>query len=70
MALWVQLRDHDDDVEFPDTATYDIHVGGVLAVTSATDVHLFSPGYWEHVTIGARHAVADADHDAADARWQ
>ena len=71
--MWVQIRGHDDDDEYPETAAYEILAGGVLKVTSGNDVHLYSPGHWQEVLIDTR---PEAERDAGaqrldeDIKWQ
>jgi hypothetical protein len=54
MKMWIQIRDHDGDVEFSDDATYEVLAGGVLRVASGNDVHFYSPAYWQEVTVDTR----------------
>ena len=73
MKMWIQLRDHDDDAEFSDEASYQVLPSGVLRVNSGNDIHLYSPGYWQEVTIDTRGAdqrdglVHQLDEDL---KWQ
>jgi len=54
MKMWIQIRDHDEDDEYSDAATYEILTGGVLEVTSGNDIHLYSPAHWQEVMIDTR----------------
>jgi len=56
MKMWVQISGRDEDVEFSDDATYDVLTSGVLKVVSGKDIHFYSPGYWQEVTIDTRPA--------------
>ena len=72
MKMWIQIRDRDDDAEFPDGASYEVLTGGVLKVLSGNDIHLYSPSYWQEVTIDTRppdqrDEAQDLDDDL---RWQ
>ncbi len=73
MKMWIQMDGHDDDDEYPDGATYEVLTGGVLKVSSGKDIHLYSPAYWQQVTIDTRPA-GDRDERAQpldeDLRWQ
>jgi len=78
--MWIQIKDHDEDVQFSDDATYEVHTSGVLIVTSGTDIRLYSPAYWEEVTKRsvtdgvagrANHLVAEpktSTHDRVGSR--
>ncbi|WP_230981471.1 hypothetical protein [Mycobacterium malmoense] len=55
--MWIQLEGHDEDDEYPDDATYEVLTGGVLKIVSGNDIHLYSPVYWQEVTIDTRPAV-------------
>lgn len=69
MKIWVQLRDHDEDTEFPEGATHDVLRGGVLKVVSGNNIHLYSPAFWEEVTIDGN--LPDVTREPpADLRWQ
>lgn len=73
MKMWIQIRDHDDDAEFPDGAAYEVLTGGVLKVLSGNDIHLYSPSYWQEVTIDTRPADQHGnrgDELDDDLRWQ
>ncbi|MEE6179752.1 hypothetical protein [Mycobacterium sp. 050134] len=73
MKIWIQIRDQDDDDEYPDGATYEIAPGGVLKVTSGTDIHLYSPARWLEATIDSRPAGerAEAGEELNDElNWQ
>jgi hypothetical protein len=73
MKMWIQIEDHDEDDEYPDDATYEVLTGGVLKVSSGNDIHLYSPAYWQEVTIDSRPA-AQRDKQAQrldeDLKWQ
>ncbi len=73
MKMWIQIEGHDQDAEYPDDATYEVLMGGVLEVTSGNDIHLYSPGYWQEVTIDTRSAV-ERDKQVQewdeDLKWQ
>lgn len=73
MKMWIQLEDHDEDGEFSDDATYQVLPGGVLRVNSGNDIHLYSPQYWQEVTIDTRSAVQLDEHAEQvdeDLKWQ
>jgi hypothetical protein len=36
------------------TPPYEVLTGGVLKVSSGNDIHLYSPAYWQEVTIDTR----------------
>jgi hypothetical protein len=73
MKMWIQIEDRDEDDEYPDDASYEVLAGGVLKVSSGTDIHLYSPAYWQEVTIDTR-PVAQRDQQAQrldeDLKWQ
>lgn len=54
MQMWIQIQDHDEDHHFSDDATYEVLTSGVLKVVSGNDIRLYSPGYWQEVTIDTR----------------
>jgi hypothetical protein len=56
MKMWIQLQDHAEDDEYSDDATYEVLTSGVLKVVSGNDIHLYSPAYWQEVTIDTRSA--------------
>lgn len=73
MQMWIQLQGHEEDEQFSDSATYELHPSGVLEVTSGSDVRLYSPAYWQAVTIDTR--PADEREKSAkpvddDLKWQ
>ena len=73
MKMWIQIRGHDDDDEYPDSATYEVVTGGVLKVTSGNDIRLYSPAHWQEVTIDNRPAAQrgeDSEELADELRWQ
>lgn len=73
MQMWIQIRDHDEDAQFLDDASYEITSGGVLTVTSGDDIHLYSPAYWQEVTIDTRPAdqrQKEAQQVDEDLNWQ
>ena len=41
MKMWIQIKDHDEDDQYSDDATYEVLTSGVLMVTSGDDIHLF-----------------------------
>jgi len=73
MKMWIQIEGHDEGDEYPDDATYEVLTGGVLEVSSGNDIHLYSPAYWQEVTIDTRSA-AQRDKQAQqfdeDLKWQ
>ena len=73
MKMWIQLRGRDEDAEFPDDATYEVLDGGVLKVLSGKHIHLYSPSYWQEVTIDTR-APNERENQAEplrdELRWQ
>ena len=73
MEMWIQLKGRDDDVQFSDDATYEIHASGVLMVSSGTDTRLYSPAYWQEVTIDTRptdQRVEQGQNVDEDLKWQ
>ena len=73
MKMWIQLEGHDQDDEYPDDATYEVLTGGVLKVASGNDIHLYSPAYWQEVTIDTRPATQhdeQAQRLDEDLKWQ
>ena len=73
MRMWIQIKDHDEDDQFSDDATYEVHTSGVLMVTSGTDIRLYSPAYWQEVTIDTRSADLREQQAQAvdeDLKWQ
>ena len=73
MKMWIQIKDHDEDDEFSDDATYEVLSSGVLKVTSGKDIHLYSPAYWQEVTIDTRPADQRDKHAQPvdeDVKWQ
>jgi hypothetical protein len=73
MEMWVQLRDCDDGVHFSDDVTYEVDASGVLEIASGTDIHLYSPAYWQEVTVDTRTAdqrERHAEELGDDVRWQ
>jgi hypothetical protein len=73
MKMWIQIEDHDEDDEYPDDATYEILTGGVLKVSSGNDIYLYSPGYWQEVTIDTRPAAQRDEQTQQldeDLKWQ
>jgi len=70
--MWIQLSGQESDEEFSDNATYQVLPSGVLRVNSGEDIHLYSPAYWQEVTIDTR-AADQRDtytHMDADLSWQ
>ena len=41
--MWIQIKDHDEDDQFSDDATYEVHASGLLMVASGNDIRLYSP---------------------------
>ncbi len=73
MKMWIQVSGQEEDEEFSDNATYQVLPSGVLRVNSGEDIHLYSPAYWQEVTIDTRSADQrdHRDHDMdADLSWQ
>jgi hypothetical protein len=73
MEMWIQLKGRDGDVRFSDDATYEIHQSGALVVTNGTDIRLYSPTYWQEVTIDTRSAdqrLNEAPDVDDDLKWQ
>ncbi len=73
MKMWIQVQGHGDDDEYSDGAIYEILTGGVLKVTSGTDIHLYSPAHWQEVVIDTRPA-GQRDEEVQrldeDLKWQ
>ncbi len=72
MQLFIQLKDRDEDVEFRDGATYQVYDSGVLRVNSGSDIHLYSPAYWQEVIVDTRaqRKSEDAVEVDDDLNWQ
>ncbi|WP_244917428.1 hypothetical protein [Mycobacterium shimoidei] len=73
MKMWIQVQDRNEDDEYPDDAAYEILTGGVLKIVSGNDIHLYSPAYWQEVTIDTRSAEQRDRHAQQldeDLRWQ
>jgi len=71
MKMWIQLDGRDEDEEFADGATYQVLPSGVLRVNSGKDIHLYSPSYWQEVTIDTRDAdQRDQVQLDNDLKWQ
>lgn len=73
MQMWIQLKDRDEDEQFSDAAAYELHPSGVLEVTSGSDIRLYSPAYWQAVTIDTRppEQREKAAHEVDDdLKWQ
>jgi hypothetical protein len=73
MKMWIKIDGQDEDDEYPDGANYEVLAGGVLKVSSGNDIHLYSPAYWQEVTIDARPAGEQherAQEPDGDLRWQ
>jgi hypothetical protein len=71
--MWIQIKDHDEDEQFSDGATYAIHPSGVLRVNSGNDIHLYSPAYWQEITIDTQssgHDEEQTDEVDKDIDWQ
>ncbi|MDX1885985.1 hypothetical protein [Mycolicibacterium sp. 120270] len=66
MQLFIQLKGRDEDVAFRDGATYQVHGSGVLRVNSGSDIHLYSPSYWQEVIVDTRAGNA-SDEDTGEA---
>ncbi len=73
MKMWIQVTGHDEDDEFSDDATYQVLTSGVLRVNSGKDIHLYSPAYWQEVTIDTR-SLGQRDQNVqqldGDLEWQ
>ncbi len=72
MQMWIQLRDRDEDEHFSDAA-HELHPSGVLEVASGGDIRLYSPAYWQAVTIDTRSAdqrEKSAQEVDDDLKWQ
>ena len=70
---WIQIQDHDEDDQFSDDATYEVLASGVLMVTSGNDIRLYSPVYWQEVTIDTRPAdqrEKQSQQVDEDLKWQ
>lgn len=71
MKMWIQVSGQEVDEEFSDNATYQVLPSGVLRVNSGEDIHLYSPSYWQEVTIDTRSAdQRDQTQLDADLSWQ
>jgi hypothetical protein len=73
MKMWIQVGGREDDKEFSDNATYQVLPSGVLRVNSGEDIYLYSPSYWQEVTIDTRSADLRDQHENqldADLGWQ
>ncbi len=71
MKMWIQVSGQEADEEFSDNATYQVLPSGVLRVNSGDDIHLYSPSYWQEVTIDTRSADQREKHQLdADLSWQ
>ena len=71
MKMWIQVSGQEADEEFSDNATYQVLPSGVLRVNSGEDIHLYSPSYWQEVTIDTRSAdQRDKQQLDADLSWQ
>lgn len=73
MHMWIQIRDRDEDDQYSDDATYEVLPSGVLKVHSGNDIRLYSPGYWQTVTIDTRSAEQRERQDQRvdeDLKWQ
>jgi hypothetical protein len=73
MQMWIQIQDHDEDEQFSDDATYEVLTSGVLKVASGTDIRLYSPGYWQAITIDTRSSDQREKQDQKvdeDLKWQ
>ena len=44
MQMWIQIQDHDEDVQFSNDVTYEVITSGVRKVVSGTDIRLYSRG--------------------------
>lgn len=73
MQMWIQIQDRDEDDHFSEGAAYEVLASGVLKITSGSDIRLYSPVYWQEVTIDTRTAdqrdkqVQQVDEDL---KWQ
>jgi hypothetical protein len=73
MQMWIQIKDRDEDEQLSDDATYEIHASGALVVTRGSDIRLYSPTYWQQVTIDTRAADQREEQEQdvdGDLRWQ
>jgi hypothetical protein len=73
MQMWIQIKDHDEDDQFSDDATYEVLTSGVLMITSGNDIRLYSPAYWQEVTIDTRSAdqrETEVQQLDEDLKWQ
>ena len=73
MKMWIRVKGRDEDEEFSDNATYQVLASGVLRVNSGNDIHLYSPAYWQEVTIDTRSADQrdeEVQHLDEDLKWQ
>jgi hypothetical protein len=73
MKMWIQVSGQEADEEFSDNATYQVLPSGVLRVNSGGDIYLYSPSYWQQVTIDTRSADQRDQYDHqldADLSWQ
>lgn len=61
MQLFIQLKGRHEHVAFRDGATYQLHDSGVLRVNSGSDIHLYSPSYWQEVIVDTRAQDASDD---------
>ena len=58
---------------FRTTPTYELLTSGVLKVASGSDIRLYSPGYWQEVTIDTRPSDQREKQDQKvdeDLKWQ
>ena len=53
MEMWIQTQGDGDHEKFSGDASYDVLKGGVLKVTLDDYEYLYSPAYWQQVTIEA-----------------
>jgi len=73
MKMWIQVSDRDEDVEFSDDATYQVLASGALRVNCGNDIHLYSPAYWQQITVDTRSADQRDGHVQQldeDLKWQ
>ena len=73
MQMWIQIQGHDEDDRFSDDATYEVLTSGVLKVASGSDTRLYSPGYWQEVTIDTRPSDQREKQEQEvddDLKWQ
>jgi hypothetical protein len=68
--MWIQTQGADEDEKFSDDVSYDVLKGGVLKVTRDDYVYLYSPAYWQEVTIDTRSKNGRQEPAKSDADLQ